>query len=257
MADSGPELAGSKTGAIWGRHPVKEALEAGYQLSLVMVARGSARSTEALRTLAGASNVPVAFVDASQLDGPSFAGNHQGVVAILKDAPAPRVDDLLKPRSGRVGPPFLLAADQVEDVGNLGSLIRTLETFGGTGVIVPARRSAALAGGLARASAGASLRVAIASVSNLVRTLATLKANGVQVVGLEVDGEIPFDALTYDTSCCLVVGSESRGMRDTVRKACDVVVRVPMRGSIGSLNVSSAGAIVLHYMGRERLEANP
>ncbi len=215
-----------------------------------MVARGAARSTEPLRALAGAADVPVAFVDAAELDALSFGGNHQGVVATLQQITAPRLEDLLQPLPGRVAPPLILAADHVEDVGNLGSLIRTLEACGGAGVVVPARRSAALAGGLARASAGASLRMAIVSVSNLARTLATLRTDGVEIVGLDADGDTPFDALTYDAPCCVVVGSESRGMRDNVRKACDVVVRVPMRGSIGSLNVAAAGAIVLHHIGR-------
>jgi 23S rRNA (guanosine2251-2'-O)-methyltransferase len=185
----------------------------------------------------------------------SLGGNHQGVVAMLEGIPAARVQDLLQPMPGRAQPPLLLAADQVEDVGNLGSLIRTLEACGGAGVIVPERRSAALAGGLARASAGASLRTAIVSVGNLARTLASLKTAGVQIVGLDAGSDTAFDALTYDAPCCVVVGSESRGMRDSVRNACYAVVRVPMRGSIGSLNVAAAGAIVLHHIGRQRVES--
>jgi 23S rRNA (guanosine2251-2'-O)-methyltransferase len=123
-----------------------------------MVARGAAESTSPLRELAGNAGVPVAFVDTVDLDALSFGGNHQGVVATLAPTPSLGLRDLLQHQPGRAQPPLILAADQVEDVGNLGSLVRTLEACGGAGVIVPQRRSASLTGGLARASAGASLR---------------------------------------------------------------------------------------------------
>ena len=163
-------------GAVWGRHPVREALTAGYRLTRLLVARGAAESTAPLRELAGDAGVPVAFVDTADLDALSFGGNHQGVVAAIDSTPNASPRDLLQPRPGRAQPPLILAADQVEDVGNLGSLVRTLEACGGAGVIVPQRRSASLTGGLARASAGASLRSTVVNVTNLARALKSLSA---------------------------------------------------------------------------------
>lgn len=217
-----------------------------------MVARGAAESTAPLRELAGDAGVPVAFVDTAELDALSFGGNHQGVVAAMESTPNPGLRDLLQPQPGRTQPPLILAADQVEDVGNLGSLVRTLEACGGAGVIVPQRRSAALTGGLTRASAGASLRSTVVNVTNLARALKSLRSDGVRVVGLDAAAETPFDAMPYDTPCCIVVGNEARGMRPSVREACDAIVRVPLRSGIGSLNVAAAGAIVLHHIARQR-----
>ena len=217
-----------------------------------MVARGAAASTAPLRELAGEAGVPVAFVDTADLDALSFGGNHQGVVATLAEIANAGLSDLLQRRPGRAQPPLILAADQVEDVGNLGSLIRTLEACGGAGVIVPQRRSASLTGGLARASAGASLRTTVVNVTNLARTLKSLRSDGVRVIGLDAAAETSFDAMPYDAPCCIVVGNEARGMRPGVRDVCDAIVRVPLQGGIGSLNVAAAGAIVLHHIARQR-----
>ena len=193
-------------------------------------------------------------MDPGELDALAFGGNHQSVVATLAPTASVGVRELLQARPGRTQPPLILAADQVEDVGNLGSLLRTLEACGGAGAIVPARRSAALTGGLARASAGASLRSTVVTVTNLARELKTLRSGGVRIIGLDADADRPFDALAYDTPCCIVVGSEARGMRPSVRQACDAMVRVPLRSGIGSLNVAVAGAIVLHHIARQRTE---
>ena len=218
----------------------------------MLVARGAAESTAPLRELAGDAGVPVAFVDTGDLDALSFGGNHQGVVATLAATASAGLRDLLQPHPGRAQPPLILAADQVEDVGNLGSLVRTLEACGGAGVIVPQRRSAALTGGMARASAGASLRSSVVNVTNLARALKSLRSDGVRVIGLDAGAETPFDAMPYDAPCCIVVGNEARGMRPGVREACDAIVRVPLRSGIGSLNVAAAGAIVLHHIARQR-----
>ncbi len=196
--------------------------------------------------------MPVAFVDTADLDALSFGGNHQGVVATLAPSAGAGLRDLLQPQPGRAQPPLILAADQVEDVGNLGSLIRTLEACGGAGVIVPQRRSAALTGGLARASAGASLRSTVVNVTNLARALKSLRSDGVRVIGLDAAAETSFDAMPHDAPCCIVVGNEARGMRPGVREACDAIVSVPLRSGIGSLNVAAAGAIVLHHIARQR-----
>lgn len=256
MAPDRPDLAKGRVGTIWGRHPVEEAFHVGQPVTRLMVARGAMRSTQQLRTLAGMANVPVTFVDSAELDELAFGGNHQGVVATLAETPIASIHDLIKPMPGRVQPALILAFDQVEDVGNVGSLIRTLEAYGGSGAIMPVRRSAPLTGGLARASAGASLRSAIVTVTNLARSLQTLRKEGVQTIGLDADAKRPFDALTYDAPCCVVVGSESRGLRDGVRRICNEIVKVPMQGAIGSLNVAAAGAIVLHHIGRSRMDTD-
>ena len=217
-----------------------------------MIARGAAGSAGEIRERAAAAGVPVAFVDRRELDILAAGGKHQGVAAVLAAGDRASLADLLRDDSGVAQPPIILAADQVQDVGNLGSLIRTLEAVGGAGAVIPGRRSAGPTSGLARASAGASLRTPIVVVPNLARALQDLKARGVWVIGLDAAAPTEYDTLDYTAPCCLVVGNEARGLRRLVRQMCDQIVRVPMRGGVGSLNVAVAGGIVLYHVARSR-----
>ncbi len=239
---------------MWGRRPVAEALSASRPIRRILIARGSAQSARSAREQAAAAGVPVAYVDRAEIDALAFGGNHQGVAAVLDGPQRPSLDALLRDDAHLARPPLMLAADRVQDVGNLGSLVRTLEAVGGAGLVVPTRRSAALTGGLARASAGASLRVPIVPVANLARALDRLKSLGVLIVGLEADGSTTFDRPDYHRPCCLVVGNEAEGLRPRTRDICDTVVRVPMHGAVGSLNVAVAGGLVLYHVVRARAE---
>ncbi len=229
-----------------------ETLAASRPIRRILIARGSARSARSIREHAAAAGVPVAYVDRAELDALAFGGNHQGVAAVLEGHQRPRLDALLRDHDHLARPALILAADRVQDVGNLGSLLRTLEAVGGAGLVVPVRRSAALTGGLARASAGASLRVPLVAVANLARALDELRSRGVLVVGLEADGATVFDQPDYRRPCCLVVGNEAEGLRERTRDVCDLIVSVPMHGAVGSLNVAVAGGIVLYHVARAR-----
>ena len=131
-----------------------------------------------IRNAAGSSAVPITFSNASELDTMSFGSNHQGVAAAVRHKPPADLEDLAHASSAD-GPPLILATDQVQDVGNLGALLRTLEAVDGAGIVVPSRRSASITGGLARASAGASLRTRIVEVTNVSRALNDLREAGV------------------------------------------------------------------------------
>jgi len=217
----------------------------------VFIARTQAEAIADIRSLAATAAVPVTFTDVSELDHLSFGGQHQNVVAAVRMPPPASIEDLLEGASAG-GPPLILAADQVQDVGNLGALLRTLEAVDGAGAIVPNRRSAALTGGLARASAGASLRTPLVQVANIARALDQLREAGAWVYAVDQEGDLDFTAADYDRPTCLVVGGEARGVRPAVRKACDAALRIPMYGGVGSLNVSVAGAIVMYHAVRSR-----
>ena len=231
-----------------------EALGRGVSVERVFIARSQAEALADIRSLAATGAVAVTFVDVSELDKLSFGGQHQGVVAAVRPPPPAAIDDLLEGASAG-GPPLILAADQVQDVGNLGALLRTLEAVDGAGAIVPARRSAALTGGLARSSAGASLRTPLVQVANIARALDQLREAGAWVYALDQEGDTDFTDADYNRPTCLVVGGEARGVRPAVRKACDAGLRIPMYGGVGSLNVSVAGAIVMYHAVRSRREA--
>lgn len=217
----------------------------------MFIARPQADALADIRSLAATAAVPVTFTDVSELDQLSYGAPHQGVVAAVHPPPPATIDDLVQGASAG-GPPLILAADQVQDVGNLGALLRTLEAVDGVGAIVPTRRSAALTGGLARASAGASLRTPLVQVPNVARALDQLRDASAWVYALDQGGDTDFTVADYSRPTCLVVGGEARGVRPAVRKACDAALRIPMYGGVGSLNVSVAGAIVMYHAIRSR-----
>ena len=212
----------------------------------VFIVRADAGELTGIRDAAAASAVPITFSDTSELDTMSFGSPHQGVAATVQHVPPASLDDLAQASSAG-GAPLILATDQIQDVGNLGALLRTLEAVDGAGIVVPSRRSASMTGGLARASAGASLRTRIVEVTNVSRALNELREAGVWLYALDQNGNTDHDAVDFNRPTCLVVGNESHGIRPMVRKTCDEVIRIRMYGGIGSLNVSVAGAIVMHH----------
>lgn len=236
---------------IWGRRAVVEALRHEGTVDRVFIERSEAASLMAIRDAAAEATVAVTFVEPSELDELSYGSMHQGVVASIQPAPPSSLDDLVS-GSSNGGPPVILACDQIQDVGNLGALLRSLEAIDGTGALVPTRRSAALTGGIARASAGASLRTKIVQVTNMARALLELRNAGVWIYGLDADGDVDHDTANFNGPTCLVVGNEKQGIRDAVRKSCDAILRIRMYGGIGSLNVSVAGAIVMYHAIKSR-----
>ena len=233
-----------------------EALKHGATVDRVFIERSEADSLMAIRDAAAATAVAVTFVETTQLDELSYGSMHQGVFASIQPAPPIDLNDLVNGSTNN-GPPVILACDQIQDVGNLGALLRSLEAIDGAGALVPTRRSAALTGGVARASAGASLRTKIVEVTNMTRALLELRNAGVWIYGLDADGEVDHDAADFSGPTCLVVGNEAQGIRDTVRKSCDAMLRIRMYGGIGSLNVSVAGAIVMYHAVKSREGSAP
>jgi len=180
-------------------------------------------------------------------------GRHQGVAVEASRYPYVEVDAILSAARKQVEPPFLLVLDLISDPQNLGTLLRTCEAVGVHGVVIQDRRAAAITPAAVRASSGAVEHLRVARVTNVARTLTTLKDTDVWVVGLDNSGE----ALRYDRAdlrggMALVVGSEGRGLRRLVRERCDFLVELPMVGQIGSLNAAVAGSIVLYEAWRQR-----
>jgi 23S rRNA (guanosine2251-2'-O)-methyltransferase len=242
---------------LYGRQPVLEALRAGRrQLNCLLIA-GTARSSPDMgRLLADAkrAGVPVRQVDRGRLDALSERGNHQGVVA--EAAPYPYVefdafrgDSSSKP--ARV--PLVLFLDHLQDPQNLGSILRTADAAGATGVVLPADRAAHVTPATVRASAGAAEHVRVAIVTNLVRAMQEVKDDGLWLAGLDSGpGASLLSEARLDGPLGLVVGSEGVGLSRLVRESCDFLVRLPMYGSVNSLNVGVATAIALYEVLRRR-----
>jgi 23S rRNA (guanosine2251-2'-O)-methyltransferase len=233
---------------IYGVHPVLEALRAG-RVRTIRVAGRDDRRLDALIEQARVQGVAVHQVPRDVLDRESRHGVHQGVVADVEAAPAGSVEAftaVLDP------PPLIVVLDEVEDPQNVGAILRTLDAVGATGLIRQTRRAARLDGAAAKASAGAVHHVPVANVVNIARAVEALKGAGVWTVGLDAAAELPYYEWDLTLPTALILGAEGRGLRRLVRERCDAIARIPMRGHVGSLNVSAAAAIVLFEAVRQR-----
>lgn len=239
---------------IFGINPVLEALRAGRVTSIRVSARGDDRLTALVR-LAEEQGVAVRRVAAADLDRAVRSGahaRHQGVVAETAEAARVGVEDLV---AGATGAPLIVVLDGIEDPHNLGAILRTADAAGADGVVRQSRHAAPLGGATAKASAGASAHVKVASVVNIARALEELKEAGVWTVGLAGDAKTPYDRIDYTVPTAVVVGAEGTGLRRLVRERCDWVVSIPMLGHVGSLNVSVATGITLFEALRQRRAA--
>jgi len=233
---------------IYGINPVLEALRAGRVTSLRVSARGGGRLDE-VAAAAGRSGVAVERVSAADLDRASRGGVHQGVVADVRGAGAVGLEDLVVQAAGA---PLIVVLDGIEDPHNLGAILRTVDAAGADGLVRQSRHAAPLGGAAAKASAGAVTHVKVAEVVNIARALEMLKDAGVWTVGLASDGPTPYDQIDYTVPTALVVGAEGTGLRRLVRERCDWLASIPMRGHVGSLNVSVAVGVALFEAVRQR-----
>lgn len=238
---------------LYGVHPVEEALRAGRRrFDHVLVARE--RHDERLARLVAAcreAGVRVRQEPREQLTQIAGTAAHQGVVAMVRAAEFLAIEDLFEaaePGSRRL----VLALDGVEDPQNLGALLRVADGAGVDGVLVTERRSAPLSPVAVKASAGAAEHLRIARVVNLVRALEDLKEKNLWVIGLDERGTTDYDQFDLTGDCVLVLGREGAGLHDLVRRTCDHLLRIPMAGGVSSLNVSTAGAVVLYEAARQR-----
>jgi 23S rRNA (guanosine2251-2'-O)-methyltransferase len=233
---------------IYGMHPVLEALRAGRVRALRVSGRED-RRLDALVEQARAHGVPVRHVPRDVLDRESRQGVHQGVVADVDAAPAGSLEAFTATLDP---PPLLVVLDEVEDPQNVGAILRTMDAVGATGLVRQTRRAAALDGAAAKASAGAVHYVPVADVVNIARSLEALKQAGVWTVGLDAGAELAYHEWDLTLPTALVLGAEGHGLRRLVRERCDGLARIPMRGHVGSLNVSAAAAVVLYEAARQR-----
>jgi len=233
---------------IYGINPVLEALRAGRVRELRVGERADDRLKQLL-AVAGERGVRVRRVPASTLERDSRRGVHQGVVAEIEKAADHSVDDIVR---GASGAPLLVVLDGIEDPHNLGAILRTADAAGVDGVVVQSRRAASRDGVAAKASAGALAHVKIAEVVNIARAVEELKEAGVWTIGLASEGPDSYDAIDLTLPSALVLGAEGAGLRRLVRERCDRLASIPMRGHVGSLNVSVAAGVVLFEAVRQR-----
>lgn len=238
---------------LYGVHPVEEAVRSGSRL-LEQVSVAKERRDERLEKLVAlcrTSGVRVNLQPRDQLTRMAKTDAHQGVIAVVRERRFLAIEDLLGAKVEGANQ-FFLALDGVEDPHNFGALLRTADAAGVDGVIVPERRSAPVSATVAKTSAGASEHVRIARVTNMVRTLEQMKQRNVWVLGLDERGGQDYTDYDFHADCVLVLGSEGSGLHELVKKTCDFLLRIPMKGKVSSLNVSVAGAVVMYEAMRQR-----
>jgi len=233
---------------IYGVNPVREALRSSVPVRKVLLAEERSKALKELLELAFKRRVKVEFKTKEELSRFLSGVPHQGVSALIEGFPYCAPLDLLN----REGDPLLLILDQIQDPRNLGALVRTAEGLGFWGVIVPKRRSAKISGAVAKASAGALFHIPIARVNNLSQTIRLLKEKGIKVIGGEANAQKTVFEADLRGPIALVIGGEEEGIRPLVQRNCDLIVSIPLKGKINSLNASVAGAILMYEIIRQR-----
>lgn len=238
---------------IVGRNPVYETLRAGrrhvFRLQIAEGVQEKGRLAESIR-LAKARKAQVVRSPRRQLD--ALGPGHQGVALEASGYPYSTLDDILELARRKGEPPFLLLLDTLQDPQNLGTLLRTAEIVGVHGVLLPYRRTATVTPAVVSASSGASEHLLVAQ-ANLAQAIGELKAAGVWVAGLEASPQARYpQEVRLDGPLALVVGNEGEGMRALVRDSCDLLLRLPMRGQIDSLNAAVAGSVALYLAWQAR-----
>ena len=242
----------NRSEVIAGRNPVSEALRGSRPIDKIMVARGE-KSGAVVGILAKAreKKIPVKEVDRQKLDYLSGGAVHQGIIAFAAVKEYCAVEDIFACAEERGEAPFIIVLDEVEDPHNLGAIIRTAECAGVHGVIVPKRRSAGLSYTVGKASAGAIEYMNVARVTNIAATIDDLKARGVWVYGADMNGT-DYERCDFAGPCAIVIGNEGKGISRLVREKCDVIVSLPMKGRISSLNASVAAGILMYQAMKNR-----
>jgi 23S rRNA (guanosine2251-2'-O)-methyltransferase len=244
-----------KTKLMFGFHAVTSRLrhEASSVEELYIDSGRVDRRMQDLLTLAKTTGVRIIMVDDQRLNSMVGTRRHQGVVAKAEEISLARnLDELL---DSIVGPPLLLVLDGITDPHNLGACLRVADGAGAHAVIVPKDRAVGLNATAAKVASGAAETVPYMTVTNLARTLRELKERDIFLIGTTDDAEKSLYEANFTGGVALVMGSEGEGMRRMTRETCDMLVSVPMFGSVESLNVSVASGVCLYEARRQRLLA--
>ena len=233
---------------VEGRNAVLELLKTEKTVDKILMQRGAEKSAGRIFAMAREKNIRVQFADGRALDRESETGRHQGVIAFVSDYEYADLSDLLAKKDGAR---FVIVCDGVEDVHNLGSILRVAECAGADGVIIPKNKSAQVTGAVVRISEGAAEHLKVARVPGVNYAVDKLKENGFWIFGLEADGE---DIYSVDLrgDIALVVGGEDSGISLLTRKKCDKIVSLPLCGQVNSLNASVALGIAAYEALRQR-----
>ena len=218
-----------------GRNAVFELLKTGKNIEKIMLEKEPQGSLKSIFAEARKRNIKVQFVDRRTLDKTSEEGRHQGVIAFSSDFVYSSLDEIISAREENRG--FVVLCDGIEDVHNLGSIIRVAECAGADGVVIPSNNSASVTDAVIRISAGAVNHIRVAKVNSINRAVDRLKQENYWVYALEADGTDIYKS-DFSGNVALVVGGEDCGVKRLTREKCDFIVSIPLKGKVNSLNAS-------------------
>ena len=237
---------------VAGRNAILELLKSDKDINKIYISRGERHgSINEIIARAKERKIVLVEVEGSKLD--TMAENHQGVVAIVPPFNYCEIEDILEIAKERNEDPFILILDGIEDPHNLGSIIRTAETAGVHGIIIPKRRNVAVNSTVSKVSTGATAYVKVARVNNLNETIRKLKESGLWVIGTDGDADTLYYNQDLKGPLAIIVGSEGFGMSKLVKENADILIKIPMKGKITSLNASVSAGIVMYEVVKQRI----
>ena len=247
------ELTAQYDDQIEGRNSVIELLESGRDVNKIFIQSGERHgSINKIIAMAKERKILIAETSKEKMQQMSQTENYQGVIAIVPPFDYVDVEDILLEAKSRQEEPFVVLLDGIEDPHNLGSIIRTAETAGVHGIIIPKRRAASVNSTVNKVSAGAGEHMKIARVNNMVDTIKYLKEQGLWICGTDMDTKTYYYDQDLTGPIGIVIGSEGFGMSRLVKENCDFLVKIPMKGKITSLNASVSAGIVMYEAVKQR-----
>jgi 23S rRNA (guanosine2251-2'-O)-methyltransferase len=238
---------------IEGRNAVLELLESGRDINKIFITRGEKHGSIS-KIIAKAKENKVILVekDKKQMQEMAQTPNYQGVIAMVPPFAYCEIEEIFEEAKQKKEDPFILLLDGIEDPHNLGSIIRTAETAGVHGIIIPERRAASVTATVAKVAAGAIEYMKIARVTNLTDAMNKLKEKGLWICGTDLQTDIDYDKQNYQGPLGIVIGNEGKGISEKVRKNCDFLVKIPMKGKVNSLNAAVATGIIVYEAAKQR-----
>ena len=240
---------------VEGRNSVLELLQSGKDINKIFITRGERHgSINKIIAIAKERKVMVVEKDKKQMNQMAQNENYQGVIAIVPPFEYCEIEDILEEAKNRNEAPFVLILDGIEDPHNLGSIIRTAETAGVHGIIIPKRRAASVNSTVNKVSAGAVEYMKIARVTNITDSINKLKENGLWICGTAIDTDKYYYNQDLTGPIGIVIGNEGEGMSDKVKKNCDFLVKIPMKGKVTSLNASVSAGIIIYEAVEQKMK---
>lgn len=238
---------------IEGRNSVIELLESGRDINKIFISEGEKHgSIHKIISMAKERKIIISEISKSKLNQMAQTENNQGVIAIVPPFNYCEVEEILEEAKRKEEQPFILILDGIEDPHNLGSIIRTAETAGVHGIIIPKRRAVAVNSTVSKVSAGAVEHMKIARVNNINETIKYLKDNDIWIYGTDMEAKKYYQEEDYKGAVAIVIGSEGFGMNRLVKENCDILIKIPMKGKITSLNASVSAGIVMYEVVKQR-----